>query len=39
MILEMPKVWFRNEQSLGKVVSDDYAIVEAARAEGAASCS
>lgn len=34
MILEMPKVWFRNEQSLGKVVSDDYAIVEAARAEG-----
>lgn len=34
MILEMPRVWFRNEQSLGKVVSDDYAIVEAARAEG-----
>ncbi|CCJ47523.1 lysophospholipid acyltransferase family protein [Bordetella parapertussis] len=34
MILEMPKVWFRNEQSLGKVVSDDYAIVEAARVEG-----
>lgn len=34
MILEMPKVWFRNEQSLVKVVSDDYAIVEAARAEG-----
>lgn len=34
MILELPKVWLRNEQSLGKVVSDDNAMVEAALAEG-----
>ncbi len=34
MILELPKVWLRNEQSLGKVVSDDNAVVEAALAEG-----
>lgn len=34
MILELPKVWLRNEQSLGKTVSDDNAVVEAALAEG-----
>ena len=33
MILEMPRVWFRNEQSLAQVVSDDNAVVDAARAE------
>ncbi|OCZ81148.1 lipid A biosynthesis lauroyl acyltransferase [Achromobacter xylosoxidans] len=33
MILEMPRVWFRNEQSLAQVISDDNAVVEAARAE------
>jgi len=34
MIMELPKVWLRNDQSLEKVVSGDNAIVEAARAEG-----
>lgn len=33
MMLEMPKVWFRNQESLGKVISDDDAVVQAARAE------
>ena len=33
MILEMPRVWFRNEQSLAQVVSDDNEVVAAARAE------
>ena len=39
MILEMPRVWFRNEQSLAQVVSDDNEVVAAARARTAASCS
>ena len=33
MILEMPRVWFRNEQSLAQVVSDDNEVVAAARRE------
>src|SRR5690606_20187557 len=33
MILEMPKVWFRSAESLSKVVSDDFHVVEAALAE------
>ncbi|SHH45671.1 lysophospholipid acyltransferase family protein [Pollutimonas bauzanensis] len=34
MILEMPKVWLRNEQCLQKVQSDDNAVVHEALAEG-----
>lgn len=34
MMLEMPKVWFRSADSLAKVVSDDFHLIEAARAEG-----
>lgn len=34
MITELPKVWLRNEECLGKVVSDDLAVVEQALAEG-----
>lgn len=34
MVMELPKVWLRNEQSLEKVVSSDNAVVEAALAEG-----
>ncbi len=34
MILEMPKVWFRNAESLASTGSDDLAVVDAARAEG-----
>lgn len=34
MVMELPKVWLRNQQSLDKVVSDDNAVVEAALAEG-----
>jgi len=34
MILEMPRVWFRNADSLARTVSDDFHVVEAARAEG-----
>lgn len=34
MVMELPKVWLRNEQSLAKVVSSDNAVVEAALAEG-----
>lgn len=34
MVMELPKVWLRNEQSLNKVVSGDNAVVEAALAEG-----
>lgn len=33
MITEMPKVWFRNDESLAKVVSPDEHVVQAARAE------
>ena len=33
MILEMPKVWFRNHYCLDRIVSEDDAVVEAARAE------
>jgi KDO2-lipid IV(A) lauroyltransferase len=33
MIAEMPKVWFRNDESLAKVVSHDDHVVHAARAE------
>ena len=38
MILEMPRVWFRNEQSLA-VVSDDNEVVAARAPRTAASCS
>ena len=34
MIMELPKVWLKNEESLGMVVSDDDHVVEAALAEG-----
>jgi len=34
MIMELPKVWLRNEQSLARIVSDDEAVVQAALAEG-----
>lgn len=34
MMFEMPKVWFRNEASLARVVSDDDEVVREARAEG-----
>lgn len=34
MIMELPKVWLRNEQSLRKVVSDDNHIVDQALADG-----
>lgn len=34
MIMELPKVWLRNQQSLDKVISSDNAVVEAALAEG-----
>ncbi|MBO1111479.1 lysophospholipid acyltransferase family protein [Bordetella petrii] len=34
MILEMPKVWFRNAESLARTVSDDRPVVDAALAEG-----
>jgi len=34
MILEMPKVWFRNAESLSRTVSDDLPVVDAAQAEG-----
>jgi len=35
MILEMPRVWFRSEESLAQAVSDDFdTVVEPARAEG-----
>ena len=33
MIAEMPRVWFNNEDSLARVVSDDEAVVQQARAE------
>jgi len=33
MIMELPRVWLRNEQSLAKVVTNDNAVVEAALAE------
>lgn len=33
MVAEMPKVWFRNDASLAKVVSDDDHVVQTARAE------
>ena len=33
MIMELPKVWLRSEESLSKVVSDDLAVVQAALAE------
>ena len=33
MMLEMPKVWFRSEESLSKTVSDSFHVVEAALAE------
>ena len=33
MIMEMPRVWVRNEQSMAQVVSDDNDVVAAARAE------
>ena len=39
MILEMPRVWFRNEQSLAQVVSDDNEVVAARAPRTAASCS
>ncbi|MBF22457.1 lysophospholipid acyltransferase family protein [Neopusillimonas maritima] len=34
MIMELPKVWLKNEESLAMVVSDDNHVVEAALAEG-----
>lgn len=34
MIMELPKVWLRNQQCLDKVVTDDNAVVEAALGEG-----
>ena len=34
MIMELPKVWLRNTESLGKIISDDDAVVEQALAEG-----
>ena len=34
MIMELPKVWLRNEESLEKIVSNDDAVVEQALAEG-----
>src|SRR3546814_7815363 len=34
MMLEMPKVWFRNDESLASIVSDDFDVLQAARAEG-----
>ncbi|MBO9352979.1 lysophospholipid acyltransferase family protein [Bordetella petrii] len=34
MMLEMPKVWFRNAESLAKTTSDDRPVIEAAYAEG-----
>ncbi|MVW79381.1 lysophospholipid acyltransferase family protein [Bordetella sp. 02P26C-1] len=33
MMMEMPKVWFRPEESLAKTVSDDFHVVEQALAE------
>jgi len=33
MMMEMPKVWFRGDESLSKTVSDDAHVVEAALAE------
>lgn len=33
MMMEMPKVWFRTEESLAKTVSDDLHVIEAAHAE------
>ncbi len=34
MILELPKVWLRTQQSLQQVITDDNPVVEAALAEG-----
>ncbi len=34
MIMELPKVWLRNQQCLDKVVTDDNAVVKAALSEG-----
>jgi len=34
MIMELPKVWLRNRQSLDKVVTSDNAVVDAALSEG-----
>src|SRR3546814_21083098 len=34
MKLGMPKVWFRNDESLASIVSDDFDVLQAARAEG-----
>src|SRR3546814_14494418 len=34
MVMELPKVWLRNEQSLKKIISDDDVLVDAAVAEG-----
>lgn len=34
MIMELPKVWLKNEESLAMVVSDDNHVVETALAEG-----
>lgn len=34
MIMELPKVWLKNEESLAMVVSDDNHVVEAALAQG-----
>lgn len=33
MIMEMPKVWFRSQESLAKTVSDDFHVVDVALAE------
>jgi len=33
MMMEMPKIWFRGDESLAKTVSDDFHVVEAALAE------
>lgn len=34
MIMELPKVWLRNDESLAKIVSDDDIVVEQALSEG-----
>lgn len=33
MMMEMPKVWFRPEESLARAVSDDFHVIDQARAE------
>lgn len=34
MVMEMPRVWFRSRESIDRVVTDDWNVIEAAQARG-----